>query len=277
MERVEQSLEEILGSLSPLQSSWQDETATAALEGIRAIPRKDCFSEVDVAHLLDQDFDTGLLICRLFLGLSDDDLQTALVSCLGQGTGIKRYRKEPAVYLGALMSLGLLDAMARAVNRELHWSDILEERLRSTRGKAIRGQKRGRGLEDFAENIIESVFGQAYETRCKFVGANGETAKCDFAIPNKLRPRILVEAKGYGATGSKMSDVIGDLNLIVKNKRHDTALLFLTDGVTWMQRKADLRKIVDMQNQGMITRIYTTRMRDLFRRDLETLKRDSGL
>ena len=38
--------------------------------------------------------------------------------------------------------------------------------------------------------------------------------------------------KGYAATGSKMSDIIGDLDAIIGAKRHDTALLFVTDGTT---------------------------------------------
>ena len=56
--------------------------------------------------------------------------------------------------------------------------------------------------------------------------------------------RILVEAKGYGATGSKMTDIIGDLDAVIRVKRHDTTFIFVTDGLTWNQRKSDLQKIV---------------------------------
>ena len=37
---------------------------------------------------------------------------------------------------------------------------------------------------------------------------------------------------GFGATGSKMSDIIGDLDAIIDAKRHDTTMLFVTDGRT---------------------------------------------
>lgn len=93
--------------------------------------------------------------------------------------------------------------MASTINYKPVWSDILVERLRSGRGSAIQGIKRGRSLEDFAEVIVKDVFGTDYKTRCTFVGADGKRAKCDFAIPDRNRPRIIVEVKGYAATGSK--------------------------------------------------------------------------
>ena len=120
------------------------------------------------------------------------------------GIGSKRYKADREAYLDALVSLGLPDKMAAAINYQPVWSDILLERLRSGRGSAIPGQRRGRGLEDFAEAIVREVFGEGgYETRCTFTGADGETAKCDLAIPNRQRPQIIIEVKGYGATARR--------------------------------------------------------------------------
>jgi len=168
--------------------------------------------------------------------------------------------------------------MATAINRRPVWSDILVERLRAGRGSAISGQKRGRGLEDVVEALVAEVFGENnYETRCTFTGAGGKTAKCDVAIPDRSKPRIIIEVKGYGATGSKMTDIIGDLDAIIEAKRHDTTLLFFTDGTTWAARASDLRKIVTRQNDGKIARIYTTSMREQFIEDLRTLKAEAGL
>jgi len=87
----------------------------------------------------------------------------------------------------------------------------------------------------------------------------------------------LIEAKGYGATGSKMTDIIGDIEKIIAAKRADTAFLFLTDGLTWRERKSDLRKIVEYQNSGDITRIYTYAMVDRFEADLRKLKAEYQL
>ena len=144
-------------------------------------------------------------------------------------------------------------------------------------GSAISGQRRGRKVEDFAESFVKKVFGEAFDERCTFQGQRGRTAKCDFAIPRSSDPRIVIESKGYGATGSKMSDVIGDIEKIIAAKRPDTAFLFFTDGVTWKQRKSDLRRIVDYQKNGDVTRIYTYAMADRFEADLRQLKTEYGL
>jgi hypothetical protein len=185
-----------------------------------------------------------------------------------------------------LVSAGLLTAMADEANRKLHWSDVLVERLRSGRGSAISGQRRGRGAENFVEAIVRKVFGDDFQVRCTFQGPRGHEAKCDFAIPSKSEARILIESKGYGATGSKMTDIAvvsdasrhhGDIRTIIATKRPDTAFLFFTDGVTWKQRKSDLRKIVEFQNSGDITRIYTHAMAEQFEKDLRQLKAEYRL
>lgn len=121
------------------------------------------------------------------------------------------------------------------------------------------------------------MFGKNFQVRCTFKGPRGQDAKCDFAIPSKSAARILIESKGYGATGSKMTDILGDIRTIIAAKRPDTAFLFFTDGITWKQRKSDLRKIVEFQNNGDITRIYTYAMADQFEKDLCQLKAEARL
>lgn len=132
-------------------------------------------------------------------------------------------------------------------------------------------------MEDFVEGIVSCIFDR-YESRCRFKSARGDsTEKTDFAIPSKEDPYILIEVKAYGATGSKQTDILGDIGRIVEEKRNDTDLLLVTDGVTWKARANDLRKLVQLQNLGKIARIYTTAMKDELRADLMQLKRDHWL
>lgn len=273
MQSRDQTLEEVVNSLSPLEVDWMDDTAVSAIAKLTKIEAKDAYDRDDIALLLDEKFDEGILCARLFLGLSKDRMENELRNILGSGgIGVKRYQAEADVFIDALVSLDLPEKMAKAINYEPVWSDILIERLRSGRGSAISGQKRGRGLEDFTEELIKEVFGDHYETRCTFTGADGKTAKCDVAVPDRSRPRIIIEVKGYGATGSKMTDIIGDLDAIIDAKRHNSYLLFVTDGTTWTARLSDLRKIVERQNQGKVARIYTMNMREELLDDLQTLK-----
>lgn len=279
MKVVAQRLDDILGALQPLKVDWQDDVAHRVISRLEKFPRKKLYAAAEIQEILDVHFDDGLLICRLFLALSKDDFTAALKKALGGGgSGITRYRADKPKFVDALVNLGLLEAMALNTDRKPKWSDVLVERLRSGRGSAISGQKRGRGVEDFAEAIVKAVFGEnKYGKRCTFTGSRNKTAKCDFAVPSKANPQIVIEAKGYGATGSKMTDVIGDIQKIIEAKRADTAFLFFTDGLTWSQRQSDLRKIIEYQNAGDITRIYTSSMGDQFKADLEQLKSEYGL
>jgi len=278
VEVVSQKLEDIIDSLSALTVDWQDETALRVISRLKSFPVKKTYAERDVQDLLDANFDDGILVCRLFLGMSKDQFISVLRGIRhDRGIGVKSYRADRTSFVDDLLSSGLLEAMAEEANRKAHWSNVLIERLRSGRGSAIAGQKRGRGVEDFAEEIVRKVFEANFQVRCSFAGPRGQVAKCDFAIPSKSSARILIEAKGYGATGSKMSDILGDLHTIISRKRPDTALLFFTDGLTWKQRKSDLRKIVELQNSGDITRIYTSAMAHQFEGDLRELKREYKL
>jgi len=71
--------------------------------------------------------------------------------------------------------------------------------------------------------------------------------------------------------------VIGHLEKIIKAKRHDTVLLFFTDGITWNQRPSDLAKVTKLQNEGFIARMYTIAMADQFEQDLRILKNEFAL
>jgi hypothetical protein len=278
MEVIAQKLDDIVDSLRALTVEWKDDTARRVIGRLEALPVKKEYTTDDVRALLDENFDDGILICRLFLGLSKDRFVSVLHGVRGDaGIGVKSYRADRAAFLEDLLSTGLLEAMAEEANRKTHWTDILVERLRSGRGSAISGQKRGRDVEDFAEAIIKKVFGKNFQVRCTFKGPRGQDAKCDFAIPSKSAARILIESKGYGATGSKMTDILGDIRTIIAAKRPDTAFLFFTDGLTWKQRKSDLRKIVEFQNNGDITRIYTFAMAARLEKDLRQLKNEYKL
>lgn len=272
-----QTLDELLSSLSDLAVDWRDPVAHRVIDRLNQLPMKLEYSRADVGALLDEHFDDGILLCRLFLGLSKDAFTAALRLQLGAaGSGVTFYKANRELFLDALDRLLVREAMAAEVNRVAKWSDVLVERLRSGRGSAISGQKRGRGTEEFVEEIVRRIF-TTYAVRCNFIGQDGRFAKCDIAIPSAADARILIESKAYGATGSKMTDVIGDIEKITKAKTPNMDFLLVTDGMTWAQRQSDLKKIVQFQNLGYITRVYTHSMADQFEQDLRQLKHRHSL
>ena len=291
MKRYNQTYDEIISKLSVLKSSWKDEHAEAVIEKLNNIPKKDTYTTQDVETILDIEdgifkgkseskrFDVGITVIRMFLDVSKDECTAMLKAELGDlGIGIKSWKKDREKYLSVLKNMGILNALNDAINKPVTWKNIIEERLKGGRGSAIKGQKRGRELEDWVEEKIKIVFKDNFETRCRFAGASGQgTEKCDFAILNAKDPSILIEVKGYGATGSKQTDVLGDITRIVNEKRPDTNFLLFTDGTTWKERGNDLKKIIEMQNKGDITKIYTKKMEDEFINDLKQLKQDHCL
>lgn len=276
MKRIRQTFEEIFESLMPVESSWRDAHAEQVINALKTIKdgSKPGFSEVQ--EFLDQNFNTGLTVVRLFLDLSKDEFLIRLGSELdgSGGVGVKRYLLDRQKYLSALQRMGLFSKMKIAINHPLHWSDVLVERLKGGRGSAIKGQQRGRLLEDFVEVILKKVFSiNEIAARCRFTGASGlSTEKAYFAIPSAEDPLILIEVKAYGATGSKQTDVLGDIARIVEEKRNDTSLFLFTDGITWRERTNDLRKLIRLQNEGKIQKIYTRAMADDFEADIRSLK-----
>jgi hypothetical protein len=286
MPREKQTLEEILGQLSVLESSWRDAFADAVIKKLYSIPTKETYTKEDILNVLNSDdvelkgskadrFQVCLTATRLILDLSKDQFNQILQQNLdGHPVGVSTFEKHPEVFQGALERLGLPVALTEIANTPVSWPDILVERLKVGRGSAISGQSRGRGLENYVEEIVKDIFGENnYQARCRFNGAKGiATEKCDFAIPGAEDPYILIEVKGYGATGSKQTDIIGDISRIAAEKRDDTYLLLFTDGITWRARRKDLATLIELQNEGKITKIYTKLMKDAFINELKRWK-----
>ena len=127
-------------------------------------------------------------------------------------------------------------------------------------------------LEDEVHAALERA-GVPFETRVTFVAANGATAKCDFAIPSRERPAIVVEVKGYEATGSKLTDFLGDVLKIKQAKAYHTYVLVVTDGRGWYNRKSDLKHLVELHHDGTIEMIYTRRRLGQFADDVRAILR----
>ncbi len=278
MKRYHQTLDELVAGLSAVETSWRDSHSTHVIQLIAELPDKKAYDPEDVAALLDEDFAAGITAIRLVLGMSKDEFTLSLRAIL-EGTGASQYTKDRSAFLNALKEMGVPAALTHLANTPVNWRDILTERLKYGRGSAIKGQKRGRALENFTEEIVAKVFADVgYDPRCRFVGAKKlSTEKADFAIPSKDDPAILIECKAYGATGSKQTDILGDVERIVAEKRSDTHLLLVVDGASWTLRLNDLRKLVEWQNEGRIARLYTQSMANELEEDLRQLRAEHSL
>jgi len=258
-------LDLLLAELSDLPSEWLDDesrhligeipTIVARLRALGKEPTVD-----DLAALL-REQPLTLDVCRLLTGRGQEPMGHDICGALGLKAGNwkslrSRARTQPDVMAAALLRIGIADLIREQIWREWTVEDVLVDRYKLGRGRAIAGQSRGRGLEDEVQRILESAE-VPFEARVTFTASNGATAKCDFAIPSREDPKIVVEVKGYEATGSKLTDFLGDILKIKQAKGYHTYVLVVTDGRGWHNRKSDLKRLVELHHNGTVEMIYT--------------------
>lgn len=265
------TLEDLLLELEELPSEWMDEKAQAlvahiqiSLARLRALDR--VVTKGDLAEELRQDA-RFLDICRLLLGKGQEPAAHMMCEALGTRTSWTKLkalaRQDPERMAAALEALKLPEIIRSHFERRWQAEDILEERYKMSRGRAIAGQQRGRGLEDQVGTVFEEL-SIPFERGIAFVGKKNATAKCDFSIPSRNHPKIVIEAKGFEATGSKLTDFLGDILKIAQAKDFHMYFFLVTDGRGWHHRISDLRRIVEYHRDGLIDMIYTrSRLADL--------------
>lgn len=281
MKRHKQKKQDLIKQLGEVRTDWKDDFTIKFLDFLSLVPDKDELNKESIKLILSKDFNHAILFFRLINEHSKDEFTIILRSLFidfPKGCGKTSFKDNPDKYVDKLIEYGLVSTYSRIISKNFTWKDILMERLKGGRGSAIKGQTRGRNLEDFVEGYIKEVYSKRYDAKVSFIGKDGKKkAKADFCIPSKDQPQIIIEVKAYGATGSKQSDVIGDIEKITKEKRNDTYFLLITDGVTWLSRMKDFERLINFQNEGLIYRIYTQKMGKDLVADLLQLKNELGL
>ncbi len=267
------SLEQILGEISELPAGWLDDSGLEVLHAVQV--GLDRLQETDPAQIsLDvvrdclRTIPRFLDVCRLVMSLSQDALTTVISEQLNQRGRARCTWKQlsamastdAALLADLLVSAGLLDELIRHLRREWTLKDVLEDRFRLGRGRAIAGIQRGGALERSVRSILElpQEASVPFSANCNYTGFQGRAAKCDFAVPSKDGPKIVIECKGFEATGSKLTDVLGDVRKIIEAKAPHTYFFLVTDGRGWHRRCSDLQKLVQFHQDGQIDMIYTS-------------------
>jgi hypothetical protein len=255
----------LLAEIAELPEGGTDELSTRV---VAAIPP--CLERLRervqplTAGDLEQEFRANpvfLDVCRLFIGRAQEPVAHEICAHLGLSSGHwsdlkKAARRDPARMAAVMVSLELPGLIADQLNRVWRAEDLLVERYQLTRGRAMSGQARGRSLENDVDRVLAEL-GIATEKRKTFTGREGKQAKCDFAIPSKNHPKIVIEAKGFEATGSKLTDFLGDVLKISEAKAYHMYFFVVTDGRGWHNRESDLKRLISFHHDGLIDMIYT--------------------
>src|SRR5512138_2798490 len=150
------ALSTLLDEFVELPSDWMDDVAAAlvahvklSVKRLRALHRPITTSDL-AAELRDKrEF---LDVCRLFLGMGQESVAHMLSAELGSRMGWDNLRRaagqDPERMAQALATLKLPEIIDQHLDRRWEAEDVLVERYKMSRGRAIAGQRRGRGLED---------------------------------------------------------------------------------------------------------------------------------
>ncbi|NLE59139.1 MAG: hypothetical protein GX616_12315 [Planctomycetes bacterium] len=273
------NLKQILAELGDLPSDWMDDQARELIHVIRdslsSLRRlKHAPAVTDLAAMLEHN-PAFLDVCRLLMGEGQESAAHRLCKHLDMRAATWSRlrllaRQDPTRMASAIVALGVPDLIVNDLRRNWTLEDILLERYRMSRGRAIAGQKRGRALEDRVEQVLRGI-PVAFEPRVRFIGKRGQGAKCDFAIIGRDHPKIVVEAKGFEATGSKLTDFLGDVLKIGQVKEYHTYFFLVTDGRGWLNRESDLKRLIEYHNEGLVDMIYTQARLEDFARHVKAI------
>jgi hypothetical protein len=270
------SYDDYVATLSRLTEHVDPTTPTAETAAIKvAAESLAALESIDVTALTQwtRDNPQAVPILGLTVGLSQEKLKNALKQHIGTTGWVMAARERPAEIVAMLDThFGLVESLKGQVGRAYTFGDVLIARA-GTRVTAMSASTSGRVLEDRIEAIAVEL-GLTYETRTRFEGRFGRTAPCDLAIPaGGAGAQIVVAAKAFDSTGSKLTDAVREVEEMAEVRKGNQAVMAVIDGVGWLSRANDLRKLHTLWTNGEIDGMYTVSTLDKFKVDLENAAR----
>ncbi len=212
-------------------------------------------------------------VLGLTVGLSQEKLKNALKQHMGTTGWVTAARERPGEIVAMLDSqFGLVESLKAQISRTYSFGDVLVARA-GARVTAVSASASGRVLEDQIEAIAVEL-GLTYETRTRFEGRFGRTAPCDLAIPaGGAAAQVVVAAKAFDSTGSKLTDAVREVEEMAEVRKGSQTVMAAIDGVGWLSRANDLRRIYTLWANGEIDGMYTVSTLDRFKADLQDAAR----
>ncbi|MFB2554896.1 hypothetical protein [Herbiconiux liangxiaofengii] len=211
-------------------------------------------------------------VLGLTVGLGQERLKNELKHQFDTSGWITLARRKPAELIHWLDNdFNLVHLLSIQRFADYNFADVLVERA-GTRVTATQAGQSGRRVEDLIEAIADEL-GLPYQTRTRFTGRNNQTAPCDLVVPNTGDAQIVVAAKGFNSTGSKLSDAVREIQEMADVRKPTQFVMAVIDGIGWKSRVSDLKRIYQLWGNGSIDGMYTLATLDVFREDLEEAAR----
>jgi len=272
--------DEYVASLSQLSVATDPTLPTAQSEEIREIAvGLGGMGEVTAATLVQfiEAQPEAVPVLGLTVGLTREKLKNVLRHRLGSSSWTRLTKEKPAELIAVLDEhYDLVRLLTEQRFEQYNFGDVLVARAGS-RATANLAAVRGRRLEDDLEAVAKAL-SLPYATRTRFEGRNGQTAPCDLAIPaGNAHAQIVVAAKGFDSTGSKLTDAVREVEQMANHRRPAQFVMAVVDGIGWKSRLSDLKRIHDLWTSNQIDGLYTLERLGDFRTDLEAAAKVRGL
>jgi hypothetical protein len=265
------TFDEFVGTLAPLTSpeaSVSPEREVAIREAVAAVEVLPTVDRASLAALV-HDHPEWVPVLGLVIGLSQEQLKNQL-RYHAQTSSWRRLARDDADRLIAILDsadMRIVEQLDRQRQGSYTFADVLIARAGS-RERAGRAITRGRQLEDLVEAVVQRL-NVTYETRTRFLGRGGEDAPCDVAIPEGGEyAAIVIAVKGFDSTGSKLTDAVREVVDMAQKRRPRQFVYAVVDGIGWLNRQADLRRIYKQWEDNNIDGLYTLATFAEFEEDL---------
>ncbi|BDA64258.1 hypothetical protein MANAM107_10920 [Actinomyces capricornis] len=201
----------------------------------------------------------------LSVGISAEKAKNILRDQFGTSGSLTLARTRSADVIGMLdEQFDIVRMLQAQCGREYSFGDVLVARA-GGRSVARQAGLSGRLIEDQIEGIARDL-GLRCAVRTRFEGVHGMTAPCDLAIPGGgPLAQIVVAAKGFDSTGSKLTDAVREVQEMANVRRPDQYVFAVVDGIGWKSRQADLRRIHRLWEQRAIDGCFTLSSMEDFR------------
>ncbi|MAS56245.1 MAG: hypothetical protein CMJ44_16790 [Pimelobacter sp.] len=267
-----QRLARLTAHVDPTASSPAADEIRLLADKIDRLPSINVSTMVDFITL----YPASVYTLGLAVGLSQEKLKNQLRQALGTSSWVRAANEDPAAVIAWLDSeFDLLRVLDAQRSRAYTFGDVLAARGTS-RQTASRAGTTGLLIEDQVEAVVQSL-GLPYMMRGRFVGVNGRTAPADIAIPSFDQCMIAVGCKGFDSTGSKLTAAVSEITEMVDVHRPHQYLMAVVDGIGWLSRMGDFRRMFDHYESHRIEGLYTLADLDLFHDDLAAAARRVGL
>lgn len=235
---------------------------------VRELKKIEVMTRESLARFIEQ-YPHSFPILAMCSGLGQEQLKNQLRLRMGTTGWVHLARKNADELIKVFDDeFNLVKQVQKELSKKWTFSDVLLERHLWSRRHGAKSVGRGRNVEDEVEKVVISL-GLKYEMRTRFIGRAGETAPCDLAIPKGDADALIVVAmKGFNSTGSKLTDAVGEIEKMASVRFPRQFLFVVIDGIGWLSRQADLRKIHTLWERKEIDGLYSLKHLDQFKKDI---------